>query len=56
MDIAGAGRGIENHVIEFSPLGIGNELLEGVTCHAAAPKCGGRWVDKEADRTIQDQV
>ena len=50
MDIAGAGRGVENHVIEFSPLGIGNELLQSVACHTTAPKCGSRGVDKETDR------
>ena len=49
MDVTGAGRGIEDEIVEVSPVGIGNELLEGIGGHSASPEGGGIGIDEEAD-------
>ena len=49
VNIARAGRRVDDEVVEFSPIGFGNELPERVGGHGAAPECGRLRVDEEAD-------
>ena len=49
MDVGGAGRRVEDKVVQFAPVGVGNELLQCVRGHAAAPQRGRVGVDEEAD-------
>ena len=56
MDVARARRSVEDEVVQFAPLRVGNELLEGVRGHAAAPKGGRIGIDEEADGENFDAV
>ena len=56
MDVAGAWRGVEDEVVELSPVGIGNELLKGTGGHATTPEGGGGRRDEEADGEQFDTV
>ena len=49
MNIARARRSVDDEIVEFAPIGIGNELFERVRSHGSAPKGGGLRIDKEAD-------
>ena len=49
MDVAGAGRCVDNEIVELAPVGLGDELLEGVAGHGAAPYGGLLGLDKESD-------
>ena len=49
MNIARARRRVDDEIVEFAPIGIGNELFERVRSHGSAPKGGGLRIDKEAD-------
>ena len=56
VDVAGAGRRVEDEVVEFTPVGIPDELLEGVAGHASAPQCSLFGVDEEADAQHLDAI
>ena len=49
MDVARARRSVEDEVVQRAPLCVGDELLEGVGGHAAAPEGGRIGIDEEAD-------
>ena len=49
MDVACAGRCVENKVVERTPIGIHDELFERRCGHTTTPKCSGVGIDKEAD-------
>ena len=49
MDVAGARRGVEDKIIQVAPIRVGNQLLERVRGHAAAPQRGSVGIDKETD-------
>ncbi len=50
MNVARTRRKIDQKIVEFAPLGIANELFQGVASHSATPnKCRTR-VDKKANR------
>ncbi|OPZ98985.1 MAG: hypothetical protein BWY72_00572 [Bacteroidetes bacterium ADurb.Bin416] len=49
MNIAGSRRQIKQEEIQFTPVGIGNQLLERVGSHASSPNHGIVLIDKEAD-------
>ena len=49
VDVGSAGRRVEDEVVQLAPVGVGNELLQRVRGHAAAPQGGCVGVDEEAD-------
>ena len=49
VDVARARRGVEDEVVEIAPVGIGDELFQGVRRHASAPEGSGVWRYEEAD-------
>ena len=49
-DVAGAGRQVEQQVVELAPVDVLEELLDRLVEHRAAPDDGGVLLDEEADR------
>ena len=49
MDVAGARRCIEDEVIQVTPVGIGDELLQGRASHATTPQSSRGRTYEEAD-------
>ena len=47
MDVAGAWRRVENKVVQFSPVSIGNQLFQRVRRHASAPERSSIGRDEE---------
>lgn len=56
VDVAGAGRCIEDEVVKVAPVGVADELFECVASHAASPKRGLVGVDEESDAQHLDAV
>ena len=56
MDVAGARRRVEDEEVEFAPVCIGDELLEGTRGHTASPKRGSCGGNEEADGKQFDAV
>ena len=56
MYVACSGRCVKHEVVELTPVGIGDELLQCVRCHAATPQSCGIGVYEEADREQLDAV
>ena len=56
VDVARARRSVEDEVVQRAPLCVGDELLEGVGGHAAAPECGRIGIDEEADGEDFDAI
>ena len=50
MDVARARRRVEDEIVELSPVGVGDELLQCAGGHAAAPERGRIGGDKESYR------
>ena len=55
-DVAGAGRQVDEQVVERAPLDVLQELLQRLVEHRAAPYDGGVLLDEEADRHHLDAV
>ena len=56
MDVAGAWRCVEDEIVEFAPVGIGDELFQRIRGHAAAPEGGGSGGDEETNRQELDTI
>jgi hypothetical protein len=50
LDVAGAGRHVDDQVVELAPVGVLQQLLERLRDHRAAPHHRRVGVDQEADR------
>ena len=50
LDVAGAGRHVDDQVVEVAPVGVLQQLLERLRDHRAAPDHRRVGVDQEADR------
>ena len=50
MDVARSWGHVYHKIVEVAPIGVADELLQGVACHAAAPKHGVVFVYEEAYR------
>ena len=50
VNVACAGRHIDDKVVEVAPIGFGDELLEGIACHAATPENRFFRVDQKTYR------
>ena len=50
LDVAGAGRQVDDQVVEVLPVGLAQQLLQRLRGHRAAPDHGLVLVDQEADR------
>ena len=49
MDVAGARRRVEDEIVEVAPVGVGDELLQGIGCHTASPQRCGVGIHEESD-------
>ena len=47
MDIAGSRRGVQDEIVKFAPVGIGDELFQRTRSHASAPQCCRIGINKE---------
>nr|DAW15492.1 MAG TPA: hypothetical protein [Caudoviricetes sp.] len=56
MDVARARRHIDEEIVELAPVGVADELAQGVACHGAAPEHGLVGVDHEAYRQNLDSM
>ena len=56
MDVARAGRGVEDEVVECAPVGITYQLLQCIARHAAPPQCSRAGVNKEPDGEQLDAI
>ncbi len=50
MDVAGTRRHINQEIIEFAPIGITNQLAQGIRRHAATPQHRGVFINKKTYR------
>ena len=55
-DVAGAGRQVDQQVVELAPVDVLEELLERLVEHRPAPDDGGVLLDEEPDRHHLDAV
>ena len=55
-DVAGAGRQIDQQVVQLAPVDVLEELLQRLVEHRAAPHDGGVLLDEEADRHHADAL
>ena len=56
MDITGAWRRVEDEEVEFAPVGIGNELLEGTGSHTTSPESGSGGRNEETNGKQFDTI
>ena len=56
VDVGCARRHINEEVVEFAPVGIGDELTQCVACHTATPKHSAIFVDYETDGEQLDAI
>ena len=49
VDVAGARRHVDDEIVQFTPIGLGDELTHGVAGHGTAPQHGFLLVHKETD-------
>ena len=56
LDVAGAGRQIDDQIIEIDPIGVAEQLLQGLGDHRPAPDHRRVFLDQEADRHDLDAV
>ena len=56
LDVAGAGRHVDDEVVEVAPVGIAQQLGQRLRDHRAAPHHRLLRVDQEADRHGRDPV
>ncbi len=56
LNIAGAGRHVDDEVVELAPQRVVQNLVEGADDHRTAPDHGLVFVDEEADRVHLDAV
>ena len=56
LDVAGARRQVDHEVVEVAPAGLGEELLERLGDHRAAPDHGRVLLDEEAHAHRLDAV
>ena len=56
MNVASAWWSVEDEIIKLSPIGIGDELLKRIGCHATAPKGGCLWTDEETNAEQLDTI
>ena len=56
MNVAGSRRCVENEIVQLAPIGIGDELLQGIRGHAATPQGGRLRTDKESDTQQFDTI
>jgi hypothetical protein len=56
LDVAGAGRHVDDEVVEFAPVGVAEQLRERLRDHRAAPDHRLLLLDQEPDRHDLDAV
>ena len=56
VNVAGSGRKVYQEIIQFAPVGIGNQLFQGIACHTAAPQGSLVGVYEETDRQQLDTI
>ena len=56
VDVAGARWQVDEEIVQFAPVGISDQLLQGVAGHGSTPQNGILLVDKEADGEHLDTI
>ena len=56
VNVARSGRKVDKEIIQFSPIGITNQLLQGIACHTSPPQSGLVGVYKETDGKQLDAI